>query len=311
MKTIPLSNNIKSDNQQIPFHWKHLPSLIKETYFEWIKNQPWRLSAVIAYYAIFSIPAIVIILLNLVSAFWGESIVSGLFTDEITNALGADVAKAITVIITNLANDKRGFISTIVGIIVILYGATGVFYHLQMSLNEVWQIKLYKMPNLKRIVFNRLKSFVFVLVMGFLLFLSLVITTIIATFYDFVPNYFYLFKSSAFLIDILVSIGYLTVVFALIFKFLPDAIIKWTTVWLGAIITAVLFVIGKFLMGLYFAEMNPTSAYGVASSIILILLWVSYSCVILFFGAEFTWVYSKRYGLGIQPKSNAFLEKNR
>jgi len=148
---------MKADNQQLPFHWKDLPSLLKETYFEWVKNQPWRLSAVIAYYAIFSIPAIIIILLNVVNAFWGKGIVSGLFADEITNAFGLEGAKAITAIITNMTIENRSVISTIIGIIVILYGATGVFYHLQLSLNEVWEIKLYRVPNFKRIVFDRVK----------------------------------------------------------------------------------------------------------------------------------------------------------
>jgi membrane protein len=300
---------MESADQPIPFKWKDLPSLIKETHFEWAKSKPWRLSAIIAYYAIFSIPAIVIIILNLVNYVWGEGIVSGLFTNEITNALGVDVSKTITAIITNMAEEKKGIVSTIIGVIVIIYGATGIFYHLHLSLNEIWQIKLYHFPNIRRIVFDRVKSFLFVLLIGFLILLSLIITTIISTFYDVVDNYFYLYKSTVFVIDFCVSVVYLTFVFGVIFRYLPDAIIKWSTVWLGAFITSTLFVIGKFLLGLYFAEVNPTSAYGVASTIIFILLWVSYSCVILFFGAQFTWVFSKRYGIGIQPKSNAFLEK--
>jgi membrane protein len=140
--------------------------------------------------------------------------------------------------------------------------------------------------------------------MGFLLLISFLITAAISVLTDYIQSLFPdLIVYIAFVMDFIVSVGIITVLFAMIFKFLPDAKIRWKTVWIGAVITSVLFVLGKFLLGLYFGEANPGSTYGAAGTIVLILLWVSYSCLILFFGAQFTWVYAERYGLGIQPSS--------
>jgi len=136
------------------------------------------------------------------------------------------------------------------------------------------------------------------------LLISFLITAAISVLTDYIQSLFPdLIVYIAFVMDFIVSVGIITVLFAMIFKFLPDAKIRWKTVWIGAVITSVLFVLGKFLLGLYFGEANPGSTYGAAGTIVLILLWVSYSCLILFFGAQFTWVYAEHYGLGIQPSS--------
>jgi membrane protein len=155
-----------------------------------------------------------------------------------------------------------------------------------------------------KMILDRIRSFAFILAIGFLLLISFFITTAISALNDYIRSFLPdIIIYVAFALDILVSIAIITVLFALIFKYLPDAKIKWKTVWIGALITSILFVIGKFLLGVYFGEANPGSTYGAAGTIVLILLWVSYSCLILFFGAEFTWVFSKRYGLGIQSKT--------
>ena len=288
------------------FRLKDLPSLLKETFKEWNDDDPWRLSAIIAYYAIISLPALLVIIINTVGAVWGEEIVQGKLTNEISSALGNDAAQSIQAMIDSTQAGNKSTISTIIGIATLIFGATGIFYHLQISLNAIWDIKVKPKSNILKLVIDRARSFGFVLVIGFLLLISFFITTIISVLTNYLSVVFgdtliYI----SFLTDILLSVGVISVLFALMFKYLPDAKIQWRTVWIGAIITAALFVLGKFLLGLYLGKANPGSTYGAAGSVILILLWVSYSSLILFFGAEFTFVYSKRYGIGIRPKANA------
>lgn len=288
------------------FKLKDLPSLLKETFNEWNDDEPFRLSAVVAYYAILSLPALLIIIINTVGAVWGEEIVQGKLTDEISSALGNDAAESIRSIIANTRGGNKSTISTIIGIGTLIFGATGIFYQLQLSLNQIWDIKVHVKSNIKKLILDRARSFGFILVIGFLLLVSFILTTAISVLNGYISSIWadgvvYL----SFVTDIVLSIGIISVLFALMFKYLPDAEIQWKTVWIGAIITACLFVLGKFLLGLYFGKADPGSTYGAAGSVILILLWVSYSCLILFFGAEFTFVYAKRYGIGIKPSSNA------
>jgi membrane protein len=181
-----------------------------------------------------------------------------------------------------------------------------MFYQLQISLNQIWNVERDPYAKWWKVVLDRARSFAFILVIGFLLLVSFVLTAAISALRDFIKESFPdVLVFVAYLLDVFVSLGIITVLFTLMFIFLPDAKIRWKTAWLGAFITAVLFVIGKFLMGYYFGQANPGSTYGAAGTIVLILLWVSYSCLILFFGAQFTYVYAKRYGSGIQPMSIA------
>lgn len=289
-------------NTNKKFKLKDLPSLIMATYKAWDAANPWRLSAVVAYYAVLSLPALLVIIINIVGAVWGTEIVQGRLTSEISSALGSDAAESIQGIITETQNEEKNFISTIIGIATLLFGATGVFYQLKLSLNEIWQVKPNPDASFWKSITDRARSFAFILVIGFLLLVSFVVTAGISALNDYIkrvlPDIWLYF---AYLLDFTVSIGIITVLFALMFRYLPDAKIKWKTVWKGAFITAILFVIGKTLLGLYFGAANPGSTYGAAGTIVLILLWVSYSCLILFFGAEFTFVYAKKYGFAIEP----------
>ncbi|MCX7547214.1 YihY/virulence factor BrkB family protein [Xanthomarina sp. F1114] len=287
------------------FKIQDLPSLIVETYKAWDASNPFRLSAVVAYYAVLSMPGLLVIIINLVGSVWGVEIVQGRLTNEISSALGSDAAEAIQTMMIETQNESKSTLATILGIITLVFGATGVFYHLQLSLNQIWKVSEENTMSFGRMLLSRARSFAFILAMGFLLLISFLITTAISVLNHYIQGLFPdLIVYIAFVFDFLVSIGIITVLFAMIFKFLPDAKIRWKTVWIGALITSVLFVLGKFLLGLYFGEANPGSTYGAAGTIVLILLWVSYSCLILFFGAQFTWVYAKRYGLGIQPSKN-------
>lgn len=292
------------------FSIKELPSLIKETYTSWMADDPFRLSAIVAYYTVLALPALLVIIINVIGAIWGVEIVQGQLTDEISAALGKDAASAIENIIIETQNSESNFLSTVIGIGTLLFGATGVFYQLKISLNEIWKIKTNPNAKIWKIITDRALSFAFILVIGFLLLVSFIVTAAISALNSYIrdalPD---VLLYIAYILDFVLSVGIISVLFALMFKYLPDAKIKWRTVWIGAILTSILFVVGKLLLGIYFGQADPGSTYGAAGSIILILLWVSYSSLILFFGAEFTYVYAKRYGKGIEPKTIGIIKE--
>ncbi|MFS4446544.1 YihY/virulence factor BrkB family protein [Maribacter sp. 2307UL18-2] len=286
------------------FKIKHLPSLIVDTYKAWDADNPFRLSAVVAYYAVLSLPGLLVIIINLVGSVWGVEIVQGQLTDEISGALGRDAADSIQSMMIETQNENRSTIASILGIGTLIFGATGVFYHLQLSLNQIWKVEPDPKSTFLKMLIDRARSFAFIVAIGFLLLVSFLVTTAISALNGYLRSVLpdaivYI----AFMLDFVVSVGIISVLFALIFRYLPDTKIRWKTVWIGALITAILFVFGKSLLGLYFGKADPGSTYGAAGTIVLVLLWVSYSCLILFFGAEFTYVYSKRYGLGMNAKS--------
>lgn len=288
------------------FKISHLPRLFKETYKKWSADDPWRLSAVVAYYAVFSLPGLMVVVINTVGFIWGYEIVEGELTEGISRALSPEAAKSIQEIIASTQGGNKSLISTIIGIASIIFGATGVFYHLQLSLNNVWGIKQEAHAGIKKLILDRLMGFGFVLVFGFLLLISFVLSAAISLLNDYLQQFVpavSIYTGAVF--GELLSLGIISVLFALLFKFLPDVRIKWKPVLVGALITGILFSIGKVLMGIYFGKADPSSAYGAAGSIILVLLWVSYSCLILFFGAEFSWVYAKNYGYKIAPGEHA------
>lgn len=292
------------------FKIKHIPKLLVKTGKQWIEDDPFRLAAVVAYYALLSLPGLLVVVINTVGFFWGTEIVTGQLTSTIESAIGSDAAKTVTSILENATTSEDNLLATLLAIGVLVFGATGVFFHLQISLNEIWQIKPNPKSGFVRMLINRLISFAFVLIVGFLLLIFFVISALLAILQEFIreslPDVLLIV---AYLLNLALSLGVITLLFALIFKYLPDAKIWWKSVWGGAFITAILFTIGKELLGLYFGEANPGSTYGAAGSLVLILLWVSYSSLILFFGAEFTWVFARRYGHDIRPADHAVLVK--
>ena len=292
------------------FRLRHLPRLLSDTTKCWWADNPWRLSAVVAYYAILSLPGLMVIIINFVGSIWGTEIVQGNLTDEIAGALGPDTAESVREMIANTTGENKSLISAIIGIGVLIFGATGVFYQLQISINQVWGLRTDPDASWLKTLFDRVRSFAFILVIGFLLIVSLMISTAVSVLSGYIQSIFPEFSIFlAYLLNFALSMAALTVLFAFIFKYMPDAIIAWRTVWVGGLITALLFVAGKFLLSLYFGYSNPGSAYGAAGSVVLILLWVSYTCMILLYGVEFTWVFANRYGYGVRPKSHAMLVK--
>jgi membrane protein len=220
--------------------------------------------------------------------------------------MGTGAADAVQSIFESARADEQSLIATLIGIGALVFGATGVFYHLQISINRIFQIEPDPKSGLVRYLIDRTRSFGFVLIIAFLLLMSFVISALLSALQDVMGDWFpevYYYVAQG--LNILVSLGVISFLFALIFKYLPDARIKWKSVWIGAVLTAILFTIGKELLSFYFGEASPESIYGAAGSIIIVMLWVSYSSLIVFFGAEITWVYASRYGHGVKPKSYA------
>jgi membrane protein len=286
--------------------FKRLPGLLKETFKQWSARDPFTNSTVIAYYTIFSLPGLLVIVITVAGYFYDKKAVTEHITTQIQNVIGGDTASDIESIINKASETKGTVLASVLGIATLLFGATGVFYQLQQMLNKIWEVKLEVKTKQKilELVKDRLFSFGLILAVGFLLLVSLVISAAIGAVNTWVSRNFSESLAVVFsVLDIIVSIGVITVLFAAIFKFLPDAKIKWRDVWPGAFLTSILFVIAKFALGLYLGKSDPGSTYGAAGSIILIMLWVSYAGVILLFGAEFTRTYKTKTS-GQMPEPN-------
>lgn len=288
------------------FYFKNIFSLLKQTFKEWNDDDPFRLSAIVAYYAIFSLPALLIITVNVAGYFLGKEAVQGKISAQIGGMIGPEAANSIEEMVANASQQGQSWVAISIGIATLLFGATGVFYQLQLSLNQIWGVEINKETGIKKLAIDRATSLGLVVALGFLLLISLVITTILSSLSDWISTQLpAIVLPLSYVIDIAVSLGVITLVFALIFKVLPDVKITWHDTWIGALITAILFLIGKFAIGFYFGKSDPASVYGVAGSVVLIMLWVNYSCLIAFFGAEFTQVFARRHGTGIRPTSKA------
>lgn len=281
--------------------------LLKDTYLSWDKNDPWAKSAVIAYYALFSLPSLLIITVHFAGIFFGRDAVEGRITGEIGGLIGQGSAELIQAMIINSALSESSVLFIIFGIGVLIFGATGVFFQLQKALNDIWSVRAKKntfLDTLKR----RVISFGMVLAIGLLLLISLVITTAINALSDLIGNYYTDLSSQLVqILNFIFSQIIITALFATIFTLLPDVKIKWKTNLIGAFMTSLLFLAGKYLIGFYFAASDPASVYGAAGSLVLILLWVYYTCLILFLGAEFTVNWALLRNIKIEPSGNAIL----
>lgn len=284
------------------FRIQHLGKLLKRTFSAWINIDPFRESAIIAYYAIFSIPGLLLLIVTIMGYFFGNEVVNKDLINEISKTMGASTAAQISEILEKANESKSTIWGSIIGIIVLLIGATGVFVELQKTLNFIWHVKTVTTNGIIPILKARLFSFGLILAIAFLLTISLVISTAIAAMSSWIKVDTSPFMISVFsIINFLLSLTVITFLFALMFKVLPDVNIKWNQVWLGSLITGILFTLGKTALAFYFGSANPASVYGAAGSIILILIWVSYSSIILFFGAEFTYIYTKTYKGEVAP----------
>jgi len=286
-----------------------LLKITKNSYKEWMSKDPFRQSAIIAYYSIFSLPGLFVLIITLAGFFFGKEAVNEHVFNQITSSLGEDSSNQIQEIIRSQQSETQetSIWGTIIGIATLLLGATGVFVQFQKTLNIIWEVEPdTSKSGILRLLKVRLFSFGLILSIAFLLMVSLLITTLLAAFGDWLASQFS--ETLVVMLQVLnfaISLGILTFLFALMLKIFPDARIKWKDVWVGSFVTALLFTLGKFALSLYFGKANPASVFGAAGSVILILLWVSYSSMIVFFGAEFTRQYTFEYSGKPQPSEHA------
>jgi membrane protein len=292
---------------------KETAQLFKDAFMKWNERDPFRESAVIAYYAIFALPGLLVLVITLGGYFFGNDAVIGQLHGQISAAMGNDTADQVQDMMKKAGGSTHSIWVRMIGIITILVGATGVFVQLQKSFNIIWEVKAQPSKSGIWILLKaRLFSFGLVLTIAFLLLVSLVITSILAAMSKWMEPYWPAYILSLFQIaNGLISLSIISVLFALMFKILPDAKIRWRFVWVGAFLTGLLFEIGKFGLGLYFGKAEPGSRYGAAGSVVLVLLWVSYSSMIVFYGAEFTKAYADRYHGTVAAGKNAVKKTGR
>ncbi len=282
--------------KKIKFYW----DLLKETFTEWNNSPASSNSASLAYYAIFSIPGLLIIIIWIAGYFFGEEAIRGEISTQITGIMGADVSKSIESMIAGALIDKKNIFMKIVGVGSLVFGATTLFFQLQKSLNSLWEVESAPKKALVKFLLDRANSLGMVLVLGFLLMITMVLSSLISVFNNIITHYFG-FETYMLVEIVNAAVGFCLVMllFALMFKFLPDVEIPWKPVWAGAFFTTLLFLIGKFLLNLYFGNVKPTSTFGAAGTVILIMMWINYSCMLIFFGAEFTRLYALKKGYSI------------
>ncbi len=279
--------------------------LIQETIAEWNEDKASRLAAALAYYTVFSLAPLLIIAIAIAGFVFGETAAQNQIVGQIQGLVGREAAEAIQTMILNASRPGAGTIATIVGVITLLFGASGLFGQLQDALNTIWEVTPRPDRGIRGIVQDRFWSFTMVLGTGFLLLVSLILSAVltgVATYLQsLVPGLIEVWQ----IVNIVVSFTVVTFLFALIYKVIPDAKIAWSDVWIGAIVTSLLFSVGRYLIGLYLGSSAIGSAYGAAGSLVILLVWVYYSAQILLLGAEFTQVYARRFGSRIQPAKNA------
>ncbi|MFL9484230.1 YihY/virulence factor BrkB family protein [Chitinophagaceae bacterium LWZ2-11] len=288
------------------FTLKNIWGVIKETVEEFSNDRGTKLSAALSYYTIFSIAPMLFIVISFASIFWGHDAVQGKLFLEIRKLVGDNAAEQIQQMLASTQLKDNTFLGAAIGIVVLVFGATGVFAEIQDSINFIWSVKAKPKKGWVKYIVNRVISFSLVVAMGFILMVSLVANALMEVLSERMSH---IFSDSTFYIVYCTNLFFLfffiMILFAVIFKVLPDVKIRWKDAFVGASVTSFLFMIGKFLIGYYLGNTKTSAIYGAAASLVIVLLWVYYTSFILYFGAEFTKVYTLRKGFGIRPNDNA------
>jgi len=290
------------------FSLKDTWTILKQSFSDFIDNKVFKLSAALAFYTIFSLPAMLIIIISVSNIFYGRAAIEGTLYHQIAEFVGSEAAIQIQQTIRAAALSQSTYFATIVGIVTLIFGATSVFSEIQDSINFIWKLKTKprKGMGFLKLLFNRLLSFSLVVTLGFLLLVSLLINGLMDMLITRLTGMFpQLTVVVVYAVNVIITFGITALLFALIFKVLPDARIKWRHVRAGAFTTSILFMLGKFLIGYYLGHSKLSSTYGTAGSVIVMLLWVYYSAMILYFGAVFTHVFAAHSGTRIYPNSYA------
>jgi membrane protein len=284
---------------------KALFELFRDTFKDWSEDKAPRLGAALAYYTMFSLGPLLVIAISIASFVFGEEAARGQVVGTIGGVVGDDSAAVIEQTIENANKTGANIGATVIGIVTLLFGASGVFGQLKDALNTIWEVEPKPGLGILATIKDRFFSFTMVLGTGFLLLVSLIVTaavTAVGTFLqEALPGSELLWQ----IVNLIIALGVITLIFALLYRFLPDVHIGWSDVWVGAAFTAVLFLVGQFALSFYLGSGSPGESFGAAGSVIIVLIWVYYSAQIFFFGAEFTQVYTNRYGSRVRPEPDA------
>jgi membrane protein len=280
-------------------------TILKETATDWNEDEAPRLAASLAYYTIMSLAPLVVIAMSVIGLIFDEDAARGHIASQLVGIVGEQAAKAIQGIVQNARTPSAGIVSSTIGIGVLLAGASGVFGELQSSLNTIWDVAPKPGRGIWGLVKARFLSFTMVLGVAFMLLVSLLLSAALAATGHFLESVLPGGEATWQIVTSVISLGMVTLLFALIFKVIPDVRIEWRDVWVGAIGTALLFTMGKLLLGLYLGKSTVSSSYGAAGSLVVLVLWVNYSAQILFFGAEFTQVHARHRGRELRPTKDA------
>ena len=277
-------------------------TILKAAFSGFMNDLALKYSASLAYYTIFSLAPLLLLLISLAGIFLGKDAIQGKIFHEINGLVGNDAAKQIQDMIKHLGMSGKSTISVITGVVTLIIGATTVFGEIQESINIIWQVKPKPKVGWIKLVKNRLLSGSMIVTIGFLLLVSLVLNGVLVAVSDHLEHFLPAITVTFFnILNVVISFIVIAVLFGVIFKVLPDAKIAWRDVRSGAIFTAVLFMIGRLVIGIYIEKSGTSSTYGAAGSLIVILLWIYYTAAILYFGAEFTRAYADFYGIRIEP----------
>lgn len=280
--------------------------IVRQAFTEFMNDHGLKFSASLSYYTVFSLGPVLLIIISLAGIFFGKDAVAGKIYWQLEGLVGSPAALQIQQIIGNIEQSQLSRSGAIFGLIILFVGATGVFTEMQDSINYIWSIKTKPKKSVVKFLFDRLISFSLIISFGFILMVSLAAHALVDILHEKLKSFFddatvFVFQGVNYIMLFIV----ITTLFAVIFKVLPDARIRWKDTFVGATFTAVLFLLGKWLIGLYLGNSNIGVTYGAAASVVIILLWVYYTSIILYFGAEFTKIYTMNFGGGIVPKKTA------
>lgn len=280
-------------------------SLLKETFSEWSEDQVPRLAASLSYYALFSLAPLLVIAIAIAGFVLGDEAAQGRVFAELRGTMGDETASMFQTMVANAREPGTGFFASGLAVVMMLFGASGVINELKSALNSIWEVEEKPVEGIMGIIRQRVLSLVMVVGIGFLLMVTLVISTGLSAVMKMFGDTFPVPDVLAYVIDFAVSVLITAVLFAIMYKAVPDVRIGWGDVWRGGLITAVLFALGKIGIGLYLANSSTASSYGAGGAVVIVLLWIYYSAQVFFFGAEFTQVYANRYGTQVRPNENA------
>jgi membrane protein len=286
---------------------KDVAAVVKDAALEWKEDQAPRFAAALSFYTLLSLAPVLLIVIALVGLAVGQTEAREAVVEQVRELMGSSGADAVETVLENAQEPSGGILSLVIGVVVLVFGATGVFGQLQTALNSMWEVRPKPGQGVWGVIRTRIISFSAIVGIGFILLVSLAVSAGLAAVGDMLGEGLPGGDVVLGVVNFLVSFAVISLLFALAFKILPDAVIRWRDVWVGAALTALLFVVGKSVIGLYLGRSSTSSSFAAAGSLVVLLIWVYYSAQIFFFGAEITQVYANRYGASIRPEEHAEL----